>query len=169
MLPHWQVKGARWRRRFLKETTQSDMGSKWKALMRPAPTRFCGYSYMLSREEEVKPSLQRVVVSQQYAAHKFDEQAGGDPAKDLILSSDFWRRARATTSLTLPVVKKLRFFDTDAPTNGKVYKTMFNLGEGFKGCEAAPQAWKDKAAELSGKRWEYGHSVFHAAGYACDP
>ena len=169
MLPHWQVKGARWRRRFLKETTQSDMGSKWKALIRPAPTRFCGYSYMLSREEEVKPSLQRVVVSQQYAAHNFDRQEGGDPAKDLILSSDFWRRARATTSLTLPIVKKLRFFDTDAPTNSKVYKTMFNLGEGFKDCEAAPQAWKDKAAELSGKRWEYAHSVFHAAGYALDP
>eukprot|EP00966_Prymnesium_polylepis_P036512 846937-Prymnesium_polylepis.1 len=51
--------------------------------MRPAPTRFCGYSYMLSREEEVKPSLQRVVVSQQYAAHNFDRQEGGDPAKDL--------------------------------------------------------------------------------------
>eukprot|EP00966_Prymnesium_polylepis_P182975 4239767-Prymnesium_polylepis.1 len=51
--------------------------------MRPAPTRFCGYSYMLSREEEIKPSLQRVVVSQQYAAHNFDRQEGGDPAKDL--------------------------------------------------------------------------------------
>lgn len=145
------------------------MGSKAKMLLRPAPTRFCGYSYMLGRLGDVEPTLRRTVASQKYLAHKFDQLEGGDPAEELVPSAAFWKANRATTALTLPVVKKLRFFDTDAPTNSKVYKTLFSLTKGFASIEGPPQEWKKVAGDLSEERWEYAHSAFHAAGYALDP
>eukprot|EP00327_Prymnesium_parvum_P011732 CAMPEP_0184386206 /NCGR_PEP_ID=MMETSP0007-20130409/9578_1 /TAXON_ID=97485 /ORGANISM="Prymnesium parvum, Strain Texoma1" /LENGTH=114 /DNA_ID=CAMNT_0026733949 /DNA_START=109 /DNA_END=449 /DNA_ORIENTATION=- len=58
-----KLKGSRWRRRFLKEITLEEMGvGHAKSLVRPAPTRFCAYTYMLERILDLKGSLMRAVV-----------------------------------------------------------------------------------------------------------
>lgn len=173
-----KLKGARWRRKHLKEITESEMGSKAKTLMRPAPTRFCAYTYMLSRILEIKTSLKRAVVSEEYAAKKFDEIDDGDAVAPLLLSSGwncFWRRAEHVKLLTTPVVKLLRRFDSNMPMGSKVYKSMFVLLADLEHLKkdnqnaALPQSWLDVAIEVTSQRWEYGHSPFHAAAYALDP
>ncbi len=65
-----------------------------------------------------------------------------------------------------PIVKLLRIMDGEAPAMGKIYDRMFMIGEKIKGYD---YSWKEKAEEIHGERWEYLHSIFHAAGYALDP
>mmetsp|Transcript_41495 Transcript_41495/g.103148 ORF Transcript_41495/g.103148 Transcript_41495/m.103148 type:complete len:305 (+) Transcript_41495:124-1038(+) len=113
------------------------------------------------------------MVSQQYMDRNFDDTVeGGDTARPLIISAgqnSFWKRSEHVKNLTMPVVQLLRFFDSNLPTNGKVYKKMFRLVEELSELDSLPHAWAKKANELAAARWEYGHSVFHAAGYALDP
>ncbi|KAL1520517.1 hypothetical protein AB1Y20_022095 [Prymnesium parvum] len=66
----------------------------------------------------------------------------------------------------------LRRLDSDMAMTGKVYKGMFSLTQIFAELEAEsviPKAWIQKLQAVANKRWEYGHSPFHAAGYAFDP
>lgn len=172
-----KLKGARWRRKKLKEVTEAEMGNRAKALMRPAPTRFCAYTYMLARILEVKAALRRTVVSEDYTAKKFDENEGGDPVVEIILSSSgpsFWKRAESVVSLTAPVIRLLRRLDSNSPLSSKVYKAMYSLKDGFTSLgedeeSKVPEQWAEVAASKAEERWEYGHSPFHAAGYALDP
>jgi hypothetical protein len=65
-----------------------------------------------------------------------------------------------------PVVKLLRLMDGEKPAMGKIYDRMFMIGAKI---DERDYGWKDKAAEIHAKRWEYLHSPMHSAGYALDP
>ena len=65
-----------------------------------------------------------------------------------------------------PVVKLLRLMDGDSPAMGKIYDRMFMIGQDI---DKSAIPWKDTAATIHSARWEYLHSVMHAAGYALDP
>ena len=91
----------------------------------------------------------------------------GATTKKLVLDDDgFWTKVTDHVSLTMPLFKMLRRFDSSAPTIGKVYSSWFESGESLK---ASTAPFKSMAIEKHEARWAYGHSDFAAAAYVLDP
>lgn len=173
----------RWPRKKLRETIQANHGREF-GLYRAKVTRFAGKYREMSRLLRVKADLQQVVVSAEWAAHKFtsrgrtahDEDDGdeidaniGTAVKAIILDEDsFWAPIVQILHVAMPIIKLLRLLDSNKPVIGKVYDRMFLVGQRLQKLEGKVP-WATAMGEKHSARWEYLHSPFHAAAYALDP
>lgn len=71
--------------------------------------------------------------------------------------------------LCRPVIKLLRLVDGTMAVMGKVYHGFFQVQEHIKALPGMPEDRREEVLSLFTKRWEQGHSLLHAAGYALDP
>lgn len=166
----------RWARTKLREVARKNHG-KEIGLYRAKVTRFAGKVRELGRLLRLKADLQEVVVSAEYAAHKFEKDddaadgdadaSGSDVVKNIVLDeSGFWKKLVEALRIMVPIVKLLRLTDGEMPAMGKIYDRMFMIGQKI---DESKVSWKDKAAKIHADRWEYLHSFMHAAGYGFDP
>lgn len=94
-------------------------------LVKPGETRFATAFTMLERLLQVKPKAQQFVVHDSFTAavsnmqKKDKEKAEG--YKELLLSSEYWRRVTAAVTLCEPLVKLLRLADSNTPSTGKIH------------------------------------------------
>mgnify|MGYP003685936907 CR=1 FL=1 len=131
----------------------------------------------------VKTELQQVVVTTEYAVHKFsckgrsvtgeaeDEWDAdiGRKVKAIVLDDEgFWKPLTLILHVAMPIVKLLRLMDGNKFCMGKVYDGMFMIGQRIESMQSKVPWFKDLAKVHAG-RWEYLHSPMHAAGYALDP
>lgn len=173
---------SRWPRKKLRETIAKNHGRQF-GLYRAKVTRFAGKFREMSRMLRVKADLQQVVVSAEYAAHKFsgrgrtaDEEEGevldtniGARVKAIILDdANFWEPMVDVLRVAMPIIKLLRLMDSNKPVIGKVYDRMFQVGQRLQSMQATVP-WATAMCEKHFSRWEYLHSPFHAAAYALDP
>ncbi|KAL1515454.1 hypothetical protein AB1Y20_002079 [Prymnesium parvum] len=165
----------------LREMTRAKLG-KAKELVKAGGTRFGTHTLVGERLLELKSALQATVVDPDYAAQKYKDKADsedqiaggrtirtnkGATARQLILDdSGFWQNVTNHVSLTKPLLKMLRRFDTSAPAIGKLYSSWFEVGEHMKSTEAP---YKAEALDRHADRWAYGHADFAAAAYVLDP
>lgn len=160
---------------------------KPKSALLPTPPLMCistGKFREMSRLLRVKADLQQVVVSADYASHRFssrgrtvDEEEGetldpgiGPKVKSIVLDDDgFWTPLTHILHVAMPLIKLLRMMDGNKPCIGKVYDKMFTIGERIKRLGRGGVAWAGDMSKKHADRWEYLHSPFHAAAYALDP
>ena len=169
-------------RKKLREIIKTNHGKDF-GLYRAKATRFAGKFREMSRLLRVKADLQQVVVSAEYASHKFssrgrtaDEEEGealdaniGNRVKAIILDEDgFWKPLIQILHVAMPLIKLLRMLDSNKPVIGKVYDRMFLVGERLRTMESSV-SWATEMGEKHAARWEYLHSPWHAAAYALDP
>ena len=166
----------------LREHTKALLG-KAKEIIKAGATRFGTNTLVGERLLELQPALQATVVDPDYVAQNYkdkgdtEEQTGagktvrsnkGATTKKLILDDDgYWQRVKHHVSLTMPIFKMLRRFDSSAPAVGKVYSSWFEVGEHIKA--AVDTRYKSKSIEKHEERWAYGHADFAAAAYVLDP
>jgi hypothetical protein len=94
-------------------------------LVKPGETRFASAFTMLERILKVKPKAQQFVVHDSFTAavsnmKKKDKEAA-EGYKELLLSSEYWRRVSAAVTLCEPLVKLLRLADSNTPSTGKIH------------------------------------------------
>ena len=141
---------SRWPRKKLRETIAKNHGRQF-GLYRAKVTRFAGKFREMSRMLRVKADLQQVVVSAEYAAHKFsgrgrtaDEEEGevldtniGARVKAIILDdANFWEPMVDVLRVAMPIIKLLRLMDSNKPVIGKVYDRMFQVGQRLQSMQA---------------------------------
>jgi hypothetical protein len=167
----------------LREATK-DLLHKACELVKAGATRFGTHTLVGERLLTLKGPLQRTVVDPEYAAQKYkdkgdsEEATGtgrvfrtnkGATATKLVLDNGgFWDRVDKHVTVTKPMFKMLRRFDSSAPAVGKLYSSWFELGEHLK----QQTGVVDYASTLSEKhdvRWAYGHSDISSAAYCLDP
>ena len=172
----------RWPRKKLREVIKHNHNGKDIGLYRAKVTRFAGKFREMQRMLRVKEDLKQVVVSREYAQHKFNcrgrtvdndddtlEPGIGPRVAEIVLDEKgFWEPLITILHVAMPLIKLLRMLDSNKPIIGKVYMSMFLIGERLKKLEVKVP-WAKTMSEKHAARWEYLHSPFHAAGYALDP
>jgi hypothetical protein len=165
----------------LREATKSMLGKACE-LVKAGATRFGTHTLVGDRLLTLKGSLQRTVVDPEYAAQKYkdkgdlEEATGtgrvirtnkGATASKLVLDNGgFWSRVETHVTVTKPIFKMLRRFNSSAPAVGKLYSSWFELGEHLKQQTAG---YTTNLTDKHEERWAYGHSDFSAAAYCMDP
>ncbi|WJX46016.1 hypothetical protein P8452_32853 [Trifolium repens] len=93
-------------------------------------------------------------------------QKEGYEARKIVLSKDFWSKAKDILKVYEPLVQVLRLVDGDEkPTMGFLYEAI----------DRAKQAIQENSRyhstynEIIDKRWKYMHSDLHSAGYFLNP
>ena len=158
----------RWPRNRLREVVLRNQG-KNMGLYRAKDTRFAGKVKEMARVLRLKLDLQEVVGSADYAKQKFKDDAasGTDDVKAIVQDElGYWAELLDALRILTPLVVLLRMMDSDKPVMGKVYDKMFMVGARL---EKSTVSYAARAAAIHATRWEYLHSVMHAAGYALDP
>jgi hypothetical protein len=94
-------------------------------LVKPGDTRFATAFTMLERIHKVKGKAQQFVVHDSFAAAvsnmKKTDKETAEAYKELLLSSEYWRRVSAALALCEPLVKLLRLSDSNTPSTGKIH------------------------------------------------
>ena len=140
-------------------------------LLKEGATRFGTHTLVGERLLKLQGPLQRTVVLPEYLAQKYKdvgdtaEETGtgrmyrtnkGATTSKLVQENDgFWERVRTHVSVTKPIFKMLRRFDSSAPSVGKVYSSWFELGEHLGATNSTY-----KAASLTPKRMKLRYRNF---------
>ena len=150
-------------------------------LFKPGDTGFAKVFIMLERMQKVKAALQQVVVSVDWAQwnERSSHEAEGDEVKDTVLRSSFWKSVKEIIATCEATVVLLRQCDKGIPIVGKIYYSMYLVGqelvalkngtlEGHDGVRISAAKF-DQVHSLWEKRWNMLHSDMHAAGFVLDP
>ncbi|CAI7934514.1 unnamed protein product [Closterium sp. NIES-54] len=128
---------------------------KEKALqiLTPAGTRF-GTNYIaLERLQEVRKTLDKLVLSEDW-----EEYVKGKPkmkdAWDTIIDKEFWARVGTVLDVLRPVYKLLRNVDGNQEVMGKIYDKMFVLEDAVKeACKELTEEEKEDVTDIVRNRW----------------
>lgn len=142
------------------------------ALKLPGMTRFGSNLLMIDRLLEVLPALKHMVHSEKFSTWVKSQdsytRAVGKSIASLIDDSGFVKDMCQIRDLLMPVLKRLRKFDSNDPVIGEVYPAMAELKQSVLDSEA-PAAMKDSLLSIVTDRWEFLHSDIHAAAYIVNP
>ena len=145
----------------------------------PGETRFYTQLLLIESLEKVRNKLgplfahERVV---DYVHANRNDVCDGQTLAELCAAMEqttkdgaFWSSLRVIRSFMEPVAKLLQFSESNAPVMGEIYYGWFQLVEKVKSLDIQPPALKQQLVGLVERRWEYGHTCIHGAGYALNP
>lgn len=106
-----------------------------RALLRPAETRFAYFFIISERVLELREHLEDAVSQSRFRtwmnkSAKRKEKAG--EVKGVLMQERFWDSLELLVQIGEPIVKVLRLVDSDCPTMGKVYHSMWECQEALK-------------------------------------
>lgn len=106
-----------------------------KALLRPADTRFAYFFIISQRLLELRDVLEDAVAQSRFRtwmnkSAKRKEKAG--VVKGVVMQEKFWDSLELLIQIGEPIVKVLRLVDSDCPTMGKIYHSMWECQEALK-------------------------------------
>ena len=101
-------------------------------LLAIADTRFASAIVMLKRFQQIKRSLQEMVISQEWNTYREDDHQKAATVKGFILDDLWWDKIDYIINFTDPIYEMLRVCDTDAPTLHLVYDMWDTMIEKVK-------------------------------------
>ncbi|KAK2416183.1 hypothetical protein QL285_038601 [Trifolium repens] len=140
-----------------------------REIVRPGVTRFATQFLQLQSIVNQKEGLENMFHSKEFRKTKYGKEKNIGPgyeARKMVLSKDFWSKAKDILKVYEPLVQVLRLVDGDEkPTMGFLYEAI----------DRAKQAIQENSRyhstynEIIDKRWKYMHSDLHSAGYFLNP
>jgi hypothetical protein len=134
-----------------------------REIVRPGVTRFATQFLQLQSIVNQKEGLENMFHSEEFRKTKYGKEKNGPgyEARKIVLSKDFWNKAKDILKVYEPLVQVLRLVDGDEkPTMGFLYEAI----------DRAKQAIQENSRyhstynEIIDKRWKYMHSDLHSAG-----
>jgi len=90
--------------------------------------------------------------------------------KSLCLTDEFWEDLEMIGTIMRPIMKLLKFAESDAPTLSKMHHAFFTLVQHLDTlANGLPPELHAKIMELVHYRWQYGYSDLQAVGFLLDP
>jgi len=104
------------------------------SLLKVAETRFASHVVMTSRVHQVKASLERMVMDDDWRNYKGDKviEAKTREIKSLVMNDEWWDKIEYFLKFTEPIVSMLRSADLDAPKLHLVYDMWDTMIEKVK-------------------------------------
>ena len=154
---------------------------KKRSIFIPGDTRFAssvlGMENLAVNREALVSTFGASAVLDAMAKVKNDKLDGGNTTvgahfaylQQLVMDADFWASTAWTLKVMKPMERLLRFMEQDAPTSSKVYHAWFQVQDTIEAMEGLPAELKSDIIAAVGRRWDYGYTMLHGAGYMLDP
>ncbi|TVU50679.1 hypothetical protein EJB05_02059, partial [Eragrostis curvula] len=145
-------------------------------LLSIAETRFASVVCMLKRMVEVKQALKQMVISEEWAIYKDDDQISSF-VRDTVLSELWWKNVDFVLKITTPIHDMIRLADTDTPCLHLIYEMWDSMIEKVK---KEIYQWEGKQPnEVSDlysviydiliARWTKGNNPLHCLAHSLSP
>ncbi|GJT24413.1 putative hAT dimerization domain, ribonuclease H-like domain protein [Tanacetum coccineum] len=97
-----------------------------------AETRFASIIVMLKRFKLVKRALESLVMSEEWASYREDDQDKARFVREKVLNEDWWGKVDYILNFTAPIYDMIRACDTDRPCLHLVYEMWDSMIEKVK-------------------------------------
>jgi hypothetical protein len=134
-----------------------------REIVRPGVTRFATQFLQLQSIVNQKQGLENMFHSEEFRKTKYGKEKSGPghEAKKIVLSKDFWSKAKDILKVYEPLVQVLRLVDGDEkPTMGFLYEAIDRAKQAIQENSRYHSTYND----IIDKRWKYMHSDLHSAG-----
>jgi hypothetical protein len=134
-----------------------------REIVRPGVTRFATQFLQLQSIVNQKQGLENMFHSEESRKTKYGKEKSGPghEAKKIVLSKDFWSKAKDILKVYEPLVQVLRLVDGDEkPTMGFLYEAIDRAKQAIQENSRYHSTYND----IIDKRWKYMHSDLHSAG-----
>ncbi|XP_058005363.1 uncharacterized protein LOC110661199 [Hevea brasiliensis] len=101
-------------------------------LLSVADTRFASIVVMLKRFKLIKRALEAMVMSDQWAQYREDDQGKARFVRDKVIDEDWWEKVDYIIAFTGPIYDMIRVCDTDKPYLHLVYELWDSMIEKVK-------------------------------------
>ena len=101
-------------------------------LLTVADTRFTYAIVMMKRFKFLKPSLQSMVISEEWSSYRANDMGKTQAIKEFVLNDVWWDKITYILAFTQPIYNMLRACDTDSPTLHLVYEWWDTMIEKVK-------------------------------------
>ena len=98
-----------------------------KEFLKPTDTRYASYFLLLERMLEIQPALQAMVVTPDWNRWTESKTEEGKRIRLQILDNDWWVDCSYLVSFLRPIVKVIRYTNTDTPSLGEIYETFDSM------------------------------------------
>ncbi|XP_057999043.1 uncharacterized protein LOC110673033 [Hevea brasiliensis] len=101
-------------------------------LLSVADTRFASIVVMLKRFKLIRRALEAMVMSDQWAQYREDDQGKARFVRDKVVDEDWWEKVDYIIAFTGPIYDMIRVCDTDKPCLNLVYELWDSMIEKVK-------------------------------------
>ncbi|GJN00319.1 hypothetical protein PR202_ga17743 [Eleusine coracana subsp. coracana] len=145
-------------------------------LLSIAETRFASVVCMLKRMVEVKMPLKQMVISEEWAIYKDDNQISSF-VHDTVLNEVWWNNVDFVLKITTPIHDMIRLADTDNPCLHLIYEMWDSMIEKIK---KEIYLWEGKQPnehsdlysvihDILVARWTKGNNPLHCLAHSLNP
>ena len=128
-------------------------------LLSVADTRFASTIVMLKRFMSIKRSLETMVMSEEWASYREDDQAKARFVRDKVLNEYWWDQVTYLLNFTAPIYDMVRACDTDRPCLHLVYEMWDSMVEKVK---VEIYKHEDKTHDMFSSFYEVVHNILIA-------
>lgn len=146
-------------------------------LLSVADTRFASIVIMLKRLKLIRRAIEAMVLSEQWAQYREDDQGKARFVRDTVLSEDWWEQVNYILDFTAPIYEMIRVCDTDKPTLHLVYEMWEFMIEKVKkviyeheGKELSDTcAFWEVIHKILVARWTKNNTPLHCLAHSLNP
>ncbi|PWA84533.1 hypothetical protein CTI12_AA157980 [Artemisia annua] len=146
-------------------------------LLSVADTRFASIIVMLKRFKLVKRALESMVMSDEWASYREDDQDKARFVRDKVLNEYWWDQVNYILNFTAPIYDMIRACDTDRPCLHLVYEMWDSMVEKVKIAiykqEQKPldsfSLFYDVVYEILMARWAKSSTPLHCLAHSLNP
>lgn len=146
-------------------------------LLSVADTRFASIIVTLKRFKLIRRALEAMVLSEQWAQYREDDQEKARFVRKLVLNEDWWEKVNYILAFTAPIYEMLRACDTDKPCLHLVHERWDSMIEMVKKVIYEHErkqlneysAFYDVVHEILGDCWAKSNSPLHCLAHSLSP